>query len=97
MAELLAVKVSVLVPVVGSGLNEAVTPLPCPEAVKVTLPVKPFEGVIVMVDFPLEERVIVRLVGEAASEKLPAAGAVTVRVTVVVCVTLPPVPVTVIG
>ena len=43
-AVLLAVSVSVLVPVVLDGLNEAVTPLGRPEADKPTLPVKPFVG-----------------------------------------------------
>ena len=39
---------------------------------------------------------MVKLVGDAVSVKLPAATAVTVRVTVAFCVMLPPVPVTVI-
>ena len=53
VAVLLAVKVSVLVPVVLEGLNEAVTPLGNPEADKLTLPPKPFEGLTVIVDVPL--------------------------------------------
>lgn len=97
VAELLAVSVKVLVPVAGFGLNDAVTPVPKPLADKVTLPVKPLDGVILMVVVPCDERVIVKLVGDAESVKLPAATVVTVRVTVAVCVTLPPVPVTVIG
>jgi hypothetical protein len=44
VAELLAVNVSVLVPVAGFGLKDAVTPLPSPEADKVTLPLKPLDG-----------------------------------------------------
>ena len=44
VAVLLAVNVSVLVPVAGFGLNDAVTPLPSPEADKVTLPLKPLVG-----------------------------------------------------
>ncbi len=95
VAVLLAVNVSVLVPVAGFGLNDAVTPLPMPEADKVTLPVKPFEGVIVIVVVPFADRSIVKLVGDAERVKLPAAGAVTVKLTVVVCVMPPPVPVTV--
>jgi hypothetical protein len=48
----LAVSVSVLVEVVGFGLNEAVTPLGKPVAVNVTLPLKPFAGVMAMVLVP---------------------------------------------
>ena len=83
--------------VAGFGLNEAVTPLPSPLADRVTLPVKPLVGVIVIVAVPLDERVLVRLVGDAERVKLADATAVTVKVTVVVSVILPPVPVTVIG
>ena len=49
----LAVSVNVLVEVVGFGLNPAVTPLGRPEALKVTLPLKPFTGLTVMVLVPL--------------------------------------------
>jgi len=96
VAVLLAVNVSVLVRVAGSGLNDAVTPLPRPLADKVTLPLKPLDGVMVMVVFPDEDRLMVKLFGDAERVKFPAAGAVTVRETVVVCVMPPPVPVTVI-
>jgi len=48
----LAVNVSVLVLVAGSGLNAAVTPLGKPDADKVTFPLKPFAGVIVIVLVP---------------------------------------------
>ena len=96
VAELLAAKVSVLVPVAGFGLKEAVTPEPRPLADKVTLPVKPLVGVMVMVSVPCEERVMVKLVGDAEREKLPDGTAVTVKVTVVVSVMPPPVPVRVI-
>ena len=41
LAELLAVKVTVLLPVVGFGEKDAVTPLGRPEAERVTLPVNP--------------------------------------------------------
>ncbi len=44
----LAVKVSVLVEVVGFGLNCAVTPLGSPEAFKLTLPEKPLTGTTVI-------------------------------------------------
>ena len=55
VAELLAVSVSVLVPVAGFGLNDAVTPVPRPEAAKATLPAKPLDGVMVIVVVPLED------------------------------------------
>jgi hypothetical protein len=84
VAVLLAVNVSVLVPVAGLGLNAAVTPLPKPLADKVTLPVKPLVGWMVIVVVPCDERVMVTLVGEADKVKLPAAGAVTVKETAVV-------------
>jgi len=45
----LAVRVNVLVLVVGLGTKAAVTPLGKPEAVKLTLPLKPFSGFTVMV------------------------------------------------
>ena len=90
-----AVRVSVLVLVAGFGLNAAVTPLPRPLADRVTLPAKPFVGVIVMVVVPCDDRVMVKLAGDAERVKSAAAWAVTVRETVVVCVTPPPLPVTV--
>ena len=52
-ALLLAVNVTVLVPVAGFGLNPAVTPPGRPEADRLTLPVNPFDGVMVMVLVPL--------------------------------------------
>jgi hypothetical protein len=42
VAVLLVVSVSVLVPFVGFGLNDAVTPLGKPDTAKLTLPLKPF-------------------------------------------------------
>jgi hypothetical protein len=42
VAVLLAVSVSVLVPAVLLGLNDAITPLGSPEDDKLTFPVKPF-------------------------------------------------------
>ena len=47
-AELLAVSVSVLAPVVGFGEKDAVTPLGSPEAERVTLPANPFRGFTLM-------------------------------------------------
>ena len=49
----LAVRVSLLVPVAGLGLNAAVTPVGNPDAANVTLPLNPPNGVIVTVLEPL--------------------------------------------
>ncbi len=48
----LAVNVSVLVVLAGLGLNTAVTPLGQPTAKRVTLPLKPFAGVMLIVLVP---------------------------------------------
>jgi len=64
-ALLLAVSVSILVLAVVLGLNEAVTPLGRPDADKLTLPLKPFCGVTVMVLAPLAPCGIVKLLGDA--------------------------------
>jgi hypothetical protein len=64
-AVLLAVKVNVLVPAVLLGLNDTVTPLGSPDADKLTLPVKPFCGVTVMVLAPLAPCTIDKLFGDA--------------------------------
>lgn len=93
VAVLLAVKVRVLVPVAGFGLNDAVTPVPKPLAEKVTAPAKPLVGWMVIVVAPFDDRLMVKLIGDAESVKLPEATAVTVRETVALCVVLPPVPV----
>jgi hypothetical protein len=69
-AVLLAVKVNVLVVVLLLGLNEAVTPLGRPEAVRLTLPLKPFCGVIVMVLVPLVPCGMLKPAGEPARKKL---------------------------
>ena len=84
VAELLAVKVSTLVDVVGFVPNEAVTPLGRAEVDSVTDPVKPLEGVTVTVLLPLVPCFTVRLAGEAESEKSGWAGAFTVSEMVVV-------------
>ena len=49
VAVALAVKVRPLLPVAGLGLNAAVTPFGKSEAESVTLPLKPFDGVMVIV------------------------------------------------
>jgi hypothetical protein len=52
-AELLAVNVTTLLPVVGLVPNEALTPVGRPDAASVTLPEKLFTSVIVTVSVPL--------------------------------------------
>ena len=88
-----AVSVSVLLVAVLLGLKEAVTPLGKPEADKLTLPLNPFcrATVTALVLLPPWKRLSV--VGEADRVKLPAE--TTVRLTVVVLVKAPEVPVTV--
>jgi hypothetical protein len=93
VAAALAVKVTVLVEVAGFGLKLAVTPLGKPDADKVTLPLKPLDGVMVIVlALPLPCTTL-KLLGEAEIEKLGEF--VTVKLIVVVWVMLPDVPVTV--
>src|ERR1019366_2664296 len=87
----LAVRVSVLLLVAGFGLNAAVTPLGKPDAERVTLPLKPFDGVMLIVLVPWLPCVMVKLLGLADSVKFGAG--VTDRLIVVVCVKLPDVPV----
>ena len=69
VAVALAVSVKTLVAVVGFVPNAAVTPVGMPEADKVTLPVKPFLGVIVMLLVPLDPVAMERLLGDAESVK----------------------------
>ena len=69
VAVLLAVKVRTLEPVVGLVPNVAVTPAGRAELDNVTDPVKPPEGVTVMVLFPLVPWVTFKLAGEADSVK----------------------------
>ena len=96
VAVALAERVSVLVVVVGFGLNPAVTPLGKPEALRLTLPLNPLIGFTVTVLVPLLPWVMVTLLGLAVRLK-SGAELVTVRETVVVCVVEPPTPVTVMG
>lgn len=83
-AVVLAVKVRTLVEVVGFVPKAAVTPEGNPDADRLTLPVKPPEGVTEIVVFPLLPWTTVTLEGEAESEKLGLATAFTVREIVVV-------------
>jgi hypothetical protein len=64
-AVLPALNVNVLVFVVLVGLNDAVTPLGKPDADKMTLALKPFCGVTVMVLVPLVPCATIRLFGDA--------------------------------
>jgi hypothetical protein len=89
----LAVKVSVLLAVAGLGTKVAITPLGNPEADRVTLPLKPFDGVIMMALVPVVPCTTVRLLGLA--ERANVGDALTVSVIVVVSVRLPDVPVTI--
>src|SRR5215471_8328374 len=92
-AVLLAVKVKTLVDVAGLVPNEAVTPLGRVEFDSVTDPVKPADGVTVIVLVPLVPCLTVKLAGEAEREKSGVVGALTVSEIVVVCVSVPEVPV----
>jgi hypothetical protein len=76
----LAVSVNTLVLAVLLGLKDAVTPVGRPDADKLTLPVKPFSGLMVIVLVPLVPCVIALLLGEADSEKFgPKAGQLFTR------------------
>src|SRR5258708_2958323 len=70
VAVLLAVSVNVLLLAVLVGLNVAVTPLGRPDADKLTLLLKPFSGVTVMVLAPVVPCTIVTLLGEEESENV---------------------------
>ena len=63
-----AVTVNVLALVVLLGLKEAITPVGRPEADKLTLPVKPFCGVTVIVLVPMAPCAILMLAGDAERE-----------------------------
>ena len=98
VALLFAVRVRVLELFAGFGLKEAITPLGNPDADRLTPPLKPFAGVIVIALWPLEPCVTVTLLGEVEREKSgcgEGADEFTVRLIVVVCVKLPDTPVTV--
>lgn len=62
---LLALSVSVLAEVTGLELNEAATPPGSPGADKLTLPLNPFSGVMVIVLVPLVPCMMLRLLGDA--------------------------------
>ena len=80
-----------------AGLSEAVGPEGETEVVRLTVPAEPLATVVPMEEVPLLPCAIVRLVGLALIEKSfePPPDEVTVMDTVVLCVALPSVPVTV--
>ena len=80
----LAESVKALLAVVLDGLKLAVTPEGKPEADRLTLLLKPFTGLTVIVLAPLLPCVMLKLLGEAESEKPGAAAAFTVSVIAVV-------------
>jgi len=80
---------------IGLGLKPTVTRLPCPEADNEIAELKPFKAVVLIVELPELFRATVSELGEALMLK-SGVTPVTVRETVVVCVTPPPTPVTVI-
>jgi hypothetical protein len=65
VAVALVVRVSVEVLVAGFALNAAVTPLGRPEAERVTLPLNPFAGMIVIVHVLLPDCVTLTVLGLA--------------------------------
>jgi hypothetical protein len=88
----LAVKVKTLVEVAGFGLKEAVTPFGSAEVVRVTLPLKPPAGVMVMVLVPLAPPLAMLTADGAAESVKLCTEAVTVRLRVVLPVVLPDTP-----
>jgi len=88
---LLTVNVNVLPDVEEFGLKVAVTPVGRLDAEKLTVPVKPRTGMMVIVDVPVFPRAMLRLLGDA--ERLKFGPRFTVRAIVVVCVRPPDVPV----
>jgi len=65
-----AVRARLLLDVVGLVPNAGVTPLGSPEALRVTLSVNPFAGLMVMVVEPSDPCSTVKVVGEADNVKL---------------------------
>lgn len=91
VAVLVAVKVTVLEPVAGLGLNDAVTPVGSPEADKLTLPLNPFCGATLIALVLVAAWAT--LLGDAESVKFGPA--LTINEIVALLAKLPDVPVTV--
>ena len=68
-AELDAVRVRLVLDVVGLMPKAGVTPLGNPETLKVTLPLNPFAGLMVMVVEPNDPCSTVKVMGEADNVK----------------------------
>jgi hypothetical protein len=85
--ELAAVRVSVLLAVVLGGLNDAVTPVGKPDAVKTTVPPKPPTGLTVIAAVPTPPAATLTLEGE--DPRLNPGAGVTVKLRGVVAETLP--------
>jgi len=83
------------------GVKVTTTSDGIPDAVKVMAESNPLATVVVIVELPLVPQFRLSEAGDALREKLPVLGGpvlvVTVKETLVVSVTPPPVPVTVIG
>ena len=78
------------------GAKVTVVPVGAPVDERATALLKPPETVVVMVDVPFAPWTTETEVGAAEIAKLGVVAGVTVRLTVVGCVVVPPVPVTVI-
>lgn len=89
VAVLLAVSVNMLVAVAGLVPNVAVTPPGSPDADKLTLPLKPFCGVTVIVLAPLVPCVMVKLLGDAESVKFGTGAETGQLFTKLAALTLP--------
>jgi hypothetical protein len=92
-AAALASSVRVLLEAAGLALNDAVTPLGSPLALRVTLPAKPPAGLIVIALVVLPPASTVGVFGAAVSVKLPTDDSLTASAIVVLAVRLPDVPV----
>jgi hypothetical protein len=92
----LTVIVDELPAVTEAGLKLTVVPAGAPLELNATVCADPLVTAVPIVDVPFAPWTMVRLLGLADIEKSGGGGAVTVRLTVVECVALAPVPVTVI-
>ena len=79
-----------------AGLKATVVPDGCPVALSATVCGEPLVTAVEIVDEALAPGLMLRLDGEALTEKSFGGGTVTVKDTLVECVALVPVPVTVI-
>jgi hypothetical protein len=78
-----------------AGLNAAVAPAGSPEALRARAELKPPETAVVIVLVPLTPLAVRVTETDAGEAEIVNAGAVTVSVTVAVCVSEPAAPVTV--